>query len=281
MRFLTSLVLTLGIAMPVAVSAADQSLPYRNFPGFQCHNWNSIGECVDFSYDDYGRAPSAAGTLVPRGSVPSSFGSNLCVSCARGVSVRVRATNSVIRGGHVNYSVYIRNDDTIAHSIPVRVYLDPQTTYVSGSLGGRTDGTMIRWDDVRIGARSSITLAIRVSVNPSASVNSQIVMTAQAAWSSDSAITKVDDLPYTGNTLRVIGDNVIVRTVRRPGIYQNAQYIIPNYQRSYTESTLSSVRYRSGNGLPYSLYMQQGGLYYNNGYYNGTYLQYSCEAYGC
>ena len=187
--FLLTAVFASALLLPSVAVGRDASLPYRSMPGFQCHQWNWMGECSDWSYFDYRTAPPAYGGTTAFPTYPVYRCLNPTVDCTGSVTVRGSASpNPVALGQLLTYTLYIRNDDSQARTINVRAYLDTNSaSFESSTFGGFSDGNMVRWDSQRIPARMSRTIILRVRIRNDARVTEPSILRIQAGNSSDAA----------------------------------------------------------------------------------------------
>ena len=118
--------------------------------------------------------------------------------------------NPVALGELLTYTLYVRNDDSQIRSVDVRAYIDENTTFDSATYGGYRDGEVIRWDALRIPARSSRSFTMRVRVRSSAPTGVPIKLTVRADQSIDAASVNVIDPGYYDNALRVLDDGMYV-----------------------------------------------------------------------
>lgn len=172
--------------------AKDLSLPYRNYPGFVCHAYNTRGECTDFSYF--------------QGNVGNSYNYNYNNGYNYGntyydpytgngrVSVRVTAAPDPVEpDDFINYSIYVRNDLGSTRSVVVIADLDADTDFESASNGGRrSGGDQVRWT-LSLRARSSSTVTLRVRVDEDLRDGDTVRLDVSADGSRDQVVTRVED----------------------------------------------------------------------------------------
>lgn len=238
------------LVMPVGAFARDASLPYRIMPGFQCHQWNWMGECSDWSYFQPTRTapPAYGGTSSVRPMFPVYRCNSPTVDCTGSISVRGSASpNPVARGDLLTYTIYIRNDDSQNRTVNVRAYLDANAVaFQNATFGGYSDGTTIRWDSQIIPARMSRTIILRVRVRTDARLTEPILLRLQADRGSDSvSVNLIDREGIYDNTMRFTDDGVYVRSGHPPRYRRLDQYT-PQY---YYDNT-GNLHYRS-NGPGY------------------------------
>ncbi|MSR87322.1 DUF11 domain-containing protein [Candidatus Peribacteria bacterium] len=260
-----------GTAIPFSVSAVDASLPYRKYPGFQCHQWNRLGECSDWSYFEPSfnaktPPPAYGAAILNRPVNPTYRCQNPTVDCTGSVSVRGSASPGVAsRGEILTYNIYLRNDDSQNRTVSVRAYMDGNVGFVNATYGGYSDGTMVRWDNQSIPARMSRTMILRVRVRGDASTGKPIVLRIQSDRSSDSVSTNVmESTYYNSNAIRFTDDGVYVRSGHPPRYirtdFYNSQtkYYPPEYYYSRTSNNYYRNSYSSSYGYSRSY---QGGFY--------------------
>jgi hypothetical protein len=269
----SAVVLALILASPAA-HAADASLLYRNYPGFQCNRWNWRNECTDFSYlDPRGgyQVPGVQGSYAlpgvpqyyyhPVNYYPSSnllyYRSPLQVcspdrDCTGHLSVTVRGIPTVaVRGDAITYTIYVRNDDSQTRTAAVRAVIDGDVVVDAASTGGYMEGNTVVWKSVRVAAGQSATLTINARIRPSAQVGRKIPVIVSAGGQTDTATTEVSGGANYG---------------RPPIRFINGS----NPYTPYGIPTFHPVLYPSGRS-------------YNNGnayYYNGTPTYYNNGAPG-
>lgn len=241
----------IGLALtPFIASARDASIQHRSSTGFQCNRWNDSGECADWSYYYYKMrsTPVYRGSaaykrsmfLVPVRSAPATFSRVLRTNCANPtadctgrVTVRVRATpNAVSIGELLTYILYVRNDDSQIRTVNIRAYPDENTAFDSATYGGYADGDLIRWDGLRVPARSSRSFIMRVLVRSNAPTGAPIRLTVRADQSIDTSSVRVLDAGYYSNAIRVLDDGIYVhynrytgtRPLRSQPIYYHDRY---------------------------------------------------------
>lgn len=234
--------------VPIA-SAADPSIPYRNYPGFVCYFYNNRGECTDFSYQN---DPSG----IQYGSTfrPSALSSS---TSSRSVTVRITGSPAnVERNGTISYSLYLKNNDAVSRNVDVRAVLDPDTFYTSASDGGyEYRNREVRWDRITLRARDSLTLRLRVRVASNVSNGDTLRIRVTAGNDTDEATTRVGlDRTY---------DDCYDR-YGRP-MYYDGQYY---YDSRYQYNSYNSNRYYD----PYYYDSRSSSdCYYNDNYYNDPY----------
>ncbi|MBI1812892.1 hypothetical protein HY285_03600 [Candidatus Peregrinibacteria bacterium] len=211
--------LSVSLAMGILpAAAADPSIPFRNADGFQCYSYNGKGECTNFSFFNtggygamYPAAPAYPSssyypptTYAPTISYPPAayapsykypYGNSSSYPVANRVTVRVTANpDPVSRGDELSYSIYVRNDTYSPRTVDVRAFLDPDTTFLAASNGGReTTNLEADWYSVYVAARSSMTLTLRTRVEYSANPGNIIRLRVDADGDSDDVTTRVDD----------------------------------------------------------------------------------------
>lgn len=184
---ITCTAIVLGVVVASTAVAADVSLPYRNTSGF-------TGTVYMYGTLNFSTTPNfpSVMTQTPVNTAP--------VAVKNPVSVRVSGwPRHVGPGDDVLYTIYVRNDGNREEIVEISAYLDDDTGFMSASMDGRkvNDG-MIRWQRMRMPARSSrnLTLQVRVKSN---TASGDIRLLVQAGQSSDSAVTTVTD-GYQGST---------------------------------------------------------------------------------
>ncbi len=231
LRTVATALCIIGLALPSLAAARDASIQYRSSPGFQCNRWNASNECADWSYYDYGynmnSAPVYRGSTLYRRNISvtpvrqQQTGmrcGNATIDCTGSVSVRVRGMpNPVSLGELLTYTLYVRNDDSQIRSVEVRAYIDENTDFDSATYGGYQDGEVIRWDALRIPARSSRSFTMRVRVRSHASTGTPLKLTVRADQSIDTASVNVLDAGYYSNAYRVLDDGTYVNYNRYSG----------------------------------------------------------------
>lgn len=203
-----AVVLALVLASPAA-HAKDLSVKYRNYPGFQCNNWNWKNECTDFSYLDprpayNGYTGYTTGVPAPQYfyhpvytfpnqlNYGNSYRCQATRDCTGSVSIRVRGIPTVaVRGDEIIYTLYVRNDDSQYRTTPVTAVLDNDVTVISASTGGYSQGNSVRWNSLRIAAGDSQTLTITVRINANATLGRSLPIVVSAGNSSDTAYTQI------------------------------------------------------------------------------------------
>ncbi|NOS67501.1 MAG: hypothetical protein HOO67_04025 [Candidatus Peribacteraceae bacterium] len=236
-RAATAILVVSSVVFPGVASAYGSSVSYRNAPGFVCHRWGTSGQCADWSY--YEVPPPAYGglrytenpnqayyryyksvkttpyvqTTTPARAVYSGTRcTDPTVDCTGRVSVRASAnTNPAVLGDLLTYTIYVRNDDSQNRTVNVRAYVDRNVGFESATYGGYSDGDVIRWDALRIPARSSRSFTLRVRVHSNAPTGSALQLKVQAGNSVDSVSVNVYDSGYYQNSIRVNDDGIRVR----------------------------------------------------------------------
>lgn len=225
-RRLAPLLLVLGAIVSSTAQAKDLSLPYRNYPGFVCHHTNALGECVDYSYFEYGAQVSPYSSypaynvpysndyynanaypysnnynanLLPCGNSYGGYASN----CYAPVNVRVSSTpRDLVPGTRVTYRIYVRNDDSVPRNVAVRATLDSLTSFLSASNGGMlTSSNMVNWS-LSFGPRASRILLVTAIVSPNARNGDTIRLVADVNGSQDETVSTVrygNNYPYSNN----------------------------------------------------------------------------------
>ncbi len=256
--FVGGVVVLLSVSFAARAFARDASLPYRNYPGFQCHQWNRSGECSDWSYFDekmiaptryvlpYSRPTSVQNTYVaPRTSAwPATTRCGLPTEdCTGAISVRVTANpNPVPRSELLTYSIYVRNDDSQMRTYTVRAYLDDIVGFESATYGGYSDGKVIRWDAQRLAPKTSRSMILRVRVRENASLNLPVLLRVQADRSTDSVSVAVADSDewYFDNAVKYT-DSGVYAPYGHPRRYRK----VDQYQPRYFYDSAGNLHYRS------------------------------------
>lgn len=263
-----AVVLALVLASPAA-HAKDLSIPYRNYPGFQCNTWNWKNECTDFSYLDprgaYQNVPAPQYFYHPvytfQNATPYGYRYNTnayyCQAtrdCTGSVNVRVRGIPTVaVRGDTVTYTIYVRNDDSQYRTTKVTAVVDNDASILSASTGGYSQGNTVFWNSIRIAPGQSETLTISVRINANATLGRSMPITASTGNSSDTGYTEIK----AGQEYRSI-------------VYPNGS----NPYNLYGIPSQYPVLYPSNN---LNLSQQQYQYYYQNGgspYYSYPNMQY-------
>ncbi len=98
-----------------------------------------------------------------------------------GITMQVNDSSDPIAIGQIEtYSIYLRNNDSVTHSVSVQGYLDPGVDFYSASDGGTTSASnSIQWNNVVISPNSSVTLQVSGRVNGYRGPGSTLTFTAQ------------------------------------------------------------------------------------------------------
>lgn len=287
-----------------SADARDLSLQYRNYPGFQCHGWNSAGECIDFSYFENApyhgpsRYPTYAAPIkrpiVAPVYQPIKYPTNIyysntyrpgynnvgncggyyddCYGYGK-ASVRVTAApNPAYVGDRLTYSLYVRNEG-YARNVHIWADFDQDTDFVFASNNGEREGNRrVHWN-LHMNDRQSRTLTLTVRVNPNA--RNSVRLNAHTDSSSDDVVTNINTRSYNYNQGYYNNGNC----------YYNDCYNNYNYNSNYYNYNTYDPYYRSSSSYSYPTQYQY--QYQSQSPYYQTQYQYQsgrgtgCDRYGC
>lgn len=156
--------------------------------GAKCLSWSAAVSPP--AYGGYTFAyPNAYAAWVPQRRVCSPL-----VDCTGTVTVRGQATpNPVSEGQYLNYTFYVRNDDSQKRIVNMVAMMDPATRFGSATFGGMHDGNTVRWTGLTIPAGASRTLVLRVLVRGDA-FDRSIALRVQTNHSTDRVETTVEPM---------------------------------------------------------------------------------------
>lgn len=163
--------------------AYDASLTYRNYPGFQCYQWNSRGECVNFSY-------SASGTTGSTRSSSSRSRSSYSTARDGDIEIEIDPDGDAVRPGEiVEFDIDLRNRRNSRVTTDVVATFDSDLDFLSASDDGdEISRDEVEWQDIRVGARDTETLTLRMRVRSGARIGRSLHLTVEANGTEEEVI---------------------------------------------------------------------------------------------
>lgn len=142
-----------------SVLAYDASLPYQNYPSFECLRRNALRECVDFTYDPNDRSSSSSSSR--RTSTTSGNGD---------IEISMNKDGDGVRPGEfLRFIIRLENTRRSRVTTDVRVEFASDLDYQSSSDDGEEiSSDEVEWQDVRIDARDEEELELRMRVRSGA-----------------------------------------------------------------------------------------------------------------
>lgn len=171
-RLIASGLLALLLLSEVPLSQAyDASLPYQNYPSFECFRRNSRGECVDFSYNPNDRASSSRST-TSRSSSRTSSSRSLSYAGNGDIEISMNKDGDGVRPGEfLRLVIRLENNRRSRITTDVRVKFASELDFQSAGGGGEEiSSDEVEWRDVRINARDEKELELRVRVRSNARI---------------------------------------------------------------------------------------------------------------
>ncbi len=144
------------------VLAYDASLPYQNYPSFECFRRNAQRECVDFSYDPNDRSSSSS----------NSSNSSSTSSGNGDIEISMNKDGDGVRPGEfLRLIIRLENTRRSRVTTDVRVEFAADLDFQSGSDDvEEISSDEVEWQDVRIAARDEEELELRMRVRSAARV---------------------------------------------------------------------------------------------------------------
>lgn len=222
-------ILLVGMAEPVL--AYDASLPYQNYPSFECLRRNTRGECVDFTYDPNDR-PSSSSSRSSRSSSSTS------TSGTGDIEIDIDPDGDAVRPGEfIEFVIELENTRRNRITTDVRAEFDSDLDFQSASDDGEErSGDEVLWEDVRIDGRDTEELTLRMRVRNNARIGRSLRLRVWADGNREEAIVVTstrsrsnddcdeDDEDDDDCDLRSAGD-VTVRITDSPDPFEPGQQV--------------------------------------------------------
>jgi hypothetical protein len=207
--------------------AYDASLPYQNYPSFECFRRNARNECVDFTYD-----PNDTSSSSSRSRSTSSRSSS--VSGNGDIEINIDPDGDAVRPGEfVEFVIELRNTRNSRVTTDVRAEFDSDLDFQSASRNGDDIGNdEVEWQNIRVDGRDTEELKLRVRVRTGARVGRTLRLRVSADGNEEEATVVTSTRSRSSDTcdsndtcgLRTAGESR-VRITSSPDPFEPGQQV--------------------------------------------------------